>query len=381
MSMTSILRPVVMPPELIGQAAPCDLFNASGVLMLRAGARIGHGRQDPSEPLRFHCPASFAARICHVNPARELSRIALALGDMAERVASGGNVSASELRRLADDLLEVWRLDADACLGAVRLSRFARAGVRHAILVALLALETGAAGGVPIRSLPTLAGAGLSMNLTKLALHDEMFERSAAPDAAQRREIVSHPAEGARLLRRIGQGCEEWIPAVAGHHENIDGSGYPAGLKGASITVTARILRVADTLAARLTGRRARSPVYWNLSRSGDSSLLTRHVFGPDLALLDKSLAGQLMRSLGPFPPGSLVRLSNRELAVVTRRTLGAAAQPRQVFAITDTDGRPLETPTFRRTGLGWLAIRAYAQDEASRHQSHGWSSAWGYDV
>ena len=78
---TSILRPVVMPPELIGHPAPCDLFNASGVLLLRAGALIVHGRRDPSQPLRFLCPAAFAARISHAHPARELTRIAATLAD------------------------------------------------------------------------------------------------------------------------------------------------------------------------------------------------------------------------------------------------------------------------------------------------------------
>lgn len=377
---TSILRPVVIPPELIGQPAPCDLFNANGVLLLRAGALIAHGRQDPSQPLRFHCPVAFAARISHANPTRELSRIAGVLADISERVAGGAHVSASELRGLARALLEAWLVDADACLGFARLNRFARASVRHAIHVALLALESGRASGVPSNTLVILAGAALSMNLTKFALHDEMSDLSGAPDEAQRRAIGEHPREGALLLHRIGKGCESWIPAVIGHHENIDGSGYPGGLKGASIPVAARILRVADTLAARLSGRKARPPVYWNLTHSGDLSLLARHVFGADLALLDKTLVTQLMRVLGPFPPGSLVRLSNRELAVVTRRHFGSASQPRHVFAIADTSGRPLEAPAVRRTGSGLLAIRAYAQDESSRHQGQVLSQAWGYD-
>lgn len=378
---TSILRPVVMPPELIGHPAPCDLFNASGVLLLRAGALIVHGRRDPSQPLRFLCPAAFAARISHAHPARELSRIAATLADISERIARNAHVSASELRELARDLLEVWLLDADACLGFARLGRFARSSVRHAIHVALLALESGSASGLPSQNLTTLAGAALSMNLTRFALHDEMFDLSGAPDDAQRRGIGEHPIESARLLRRLGKDYEDWVPAVICHHENVDGSGYPGRLRGASIPLTARILRVADTLAARLSGRKARAPVYWNLNHAGDASLLTRHVFGADLARLDKSLVNQLMRALGPFPPGSLVRLSNRELAVVTRRRFGSASQPRQVVAIADTFGRPLDAPMFRATGPGLLTIRAYAQDESGRHHAHNWGRAWGYEL
>ena len=378
---TAILRPVLMPSELIGQPAPCDLFSAGGVLLLRAGALIAPGRHDPTQPLRFHCPAAFAASLSHADPGRELSRIATGLGEIAERVEDGSPLPGSALQGLARDLLEIWRFDPDACLGFARLGRFTRASVRHAIHVALLALESATASGVRSEYLTTLAGAALSMNLARLVLHDEMFTLGGAPDASQRREIAAHPTESARLLRRLGAGCEDWIPAVIGHHENIDGSGYPAGLKGTSIPLTARILRVADTLAARLTGRKTRAPLYWNLNHAGDASLLTRHVFGADLALMDKSLVNQLMRALGPFPPGSLVRLSNRELAIVTRRHSGRAYLPRQAFAIADAFGRVLDAPVLRRTGIGFLAIRAYAQDESSGEHAHGWQRAWGYEI
>jgi len=378
---TSILRPVVMPAELVGQPAPCDLYNANGVLLLRAGALISRSRRDPSQPLRFHCPAPFAARLSHAQPSRELAGIAAGLTGISERLTRGASVAAADLRRLAADLLAVWLVDPDACLGLARLQRYPRASVRHSIHSGLLALEAGSASGVPNSGLTTLAGAALSMNLARLALHDEMAEHNGTPDAAQRRALDSHPVDSARLLRCIGGGCEDWLPTVLCHHENVDGSGYPSGLRGASIPLTARILRIADSLAARLSGRKGRGPVYWNLNHAGDLALLSRHVFAGDLARLDKALVHQLMRALGPFPPGSLVRLSNRELAVVTRRPLGSVTHPRHVLAIADAHGRPIEAPELRRTGPGLLSIRAYAHDEPNIHHSYAWDRAWGYEL
>lgn len=380
MGPNSILRPVLLPTDLVGRPAPCDLFSAGGLLLLRAGSPIIDGREDPSQPLRFHCPAPFAARICHANPTRDLVHIAHGLEALAQRLAVGSRVSANELQEPARKLVEVWRFDPDACLGFARLSRHSRASVRHVVHVGLLALEVGTATGIGHDGLTALAGAALSMNLTRLALHDEMFNVRGFPDSVQRQAIHDHPIESVALLHRLGHGCEEWIPAVVGHHENIDGSGYPLRLRGAAISLPARILRVADTLAARITGRKTRAPLYWNLSHANAPALLARHVFGDDLALLDKSLINQLMRVLGPFPPGCLVRLSNRELAVVTRRGLGGPAKPRQVLAVADPAGRLLEMPILRKLGNGLLAIRAYAQDESSRLEAHAWHEMWGYD-
>lgn len=377
---TLILRPVVMPAELIGQPAPCDLYNANGVLLLRAGALISRGRRDPAQPLRFHCPAPYAARLSHAQPSVELAAIATQLSAIAERFQRGAHVSVGELRRLASDLLAAWLADPDACLGLARLPAPGRRSVRHSIHAGLLALEAGTAAGVASSGLLTMAGAALTMNLARLALHDEMAEHNGAPDAAQRRALETHPVDGARLLRRLGQGCDEWIPAVLCHHENVDGSGYPNRLRAASIPLPARILRIADSLAARLSPRKGRSPVYWNLNYANDVGLLCRHVFAGDLARLDRALVHQLMRALGPFPPGSLVRLSNRELAVVTRRPFANSARQRHVFAIADAYGRLLNVPEPRQTGPGLLAIRAYAHDESSVDPAYAWQRAWGYE-
>jgi HD-GYP domain-containing protein (c-di-GMP phosphodiesterase class II) len=66
--------------------------------------------------------------------------------------------------------------------------------------------------------------------------------------------IKRHPSDGAALLGHIG-GFGEEVPLVRGHHERLDGSGYPDGLRGDELSLEVRILGVCDVYDA-LTSER-----------------------------------------------------------------------------------------------------------------------------
>ncbi|MFZ6017948.1 MAG: HD-GYP domain-containing protein [Nitrospirota bacterium] len=63
-----------------------------------------------------------------------------------------------------------------------------------------------------------------------------------------------HPKYGAEILSHVKQ-LRDIIPGVRGHHERLDGKGYPDNLKGGDVPTIARIIAVADTLDAMTTDR------------------------------------------------------------------------------------------------------------------------------
>lgn len=378
---SSILRPIVMPHTWADQPAPCDLFNAGHRLLVKAGNPVPLRLCDTAHPIRVMCAARDAARLSPDDPIKELRDAARSLTLIGQRIAQGQHVSQAEVTRLNNTLLHAWSLDADACLGYTRLTALGGPSVHHALHTALIAAEIGQASGLPRERLDALVGGALTMNLATHALHDTMFAQGRAPDADTRAAIDQHPAASVSLLDHIGHFDAPWLQAVDQHHENIDGSGYPHGLTRTDIALPARCVRVADTFAARLTGRKSRPPLYWNLQQARDLPQLARHIFGHDIDRLDPTLIGQLIRNLGRFPPGGMVRLSNNELAVVTRRTVGPSETPTEVLAIADAKGRALPTPRLRTISQGHfeLHIRNYAHDELLRLPLRDWAVLWGY--
>ncbi len=100
-----------------------------------------------------------------------------------------------------------------------------------------------------------IALGGLLHDVGKLALSDRIFSNQKAELSSELIwEVKIHPVLGAAMLKRLD--CPATICDVAlCHHERIDGSGYPFGLKGESIPLSARIVSVADCFDAITTDR------------------------------------------------------------------------------------------------------------------------------
>ncbi|MDR2261692.1 MAG: hypothetical protein LBE06_12340 [Azoarcus sp.] len=378
----TILRPVMLSPARIGESAPCDFFDGNGSLLLRQGVLISESVQEKLSSRRLFCDAGQAGAISSDDPLRALTGVGETLSMLDAIVRAGGKPSAGICMELAGSLFESWRFDPDACIGFARVGNLGSPSVCQTILAALFAAELGNAHAFTRYELIELIGAALTMNLGSMELHDEMAALSGPLPGKLRSALTEHPRCAAGILHGIGiQGA--WSQAVLQHHENINGSGYPGGLARSGICLEARMLRLVDIFAARLRVRRGRGPQYWSLSRARGLSELTAHIFGADLDSLDLSLARLLMRRLGAFSPGSVVRLSNNEMAIVSRRAYGLVRDtnlsPRAVLSFLDAGGRPLEMPRVRRIGPHDYRILSYAHDDLPRLPVYDWPLIWGY--
>ncbi|SPF35453.1 Response regulator receiver modulated metal dependent phosphohydrolase [Syntrophobacter sp. SbD1] len=96
--------------------------------------------------------------------------------------------------------------------------------------------------------------AGKLHDLGKIGIRDDILLKPSAPNKEEWEILKLHPSIGAEILSPIPS-LAYIIPAIAGHHERIDGNGYPAGLKGDRIHLMARMIAVADTYDALTSDR------------------------------------------------------------------------------------------------------------------------------
>ncbi|HET9781087.1 MAG TPA: HD-GYP domain-containing protein [Candidatus Dormibacteraeota bacterium] len=141
--------------------------------------------------------------------------------------------------------------DAVVALGLKVKHREARA---HNLRVARLCVHIGRQMSMSASELRVLARAGLMHDIGKLGIPSELLEKHSPLDESEWHLMRMHPEMGLTLLDRAGQSSREML-AVLYHHERLDGSGYPYGLKAESIPIEARIVAVADTYDALTSDR------------------------------------------------------------------------------------------------------------------------------
>ena len=109
--------------------------------------------------------------------------------------------------------------------------------------------------GLPDRITKRIEIAAMLHDIGMLAMPDAILLCPHELDQHKTELMQKHTLYGVRIMEGM-EFLEQEIPAVRYHHEHMDGSGYPEGLAGSAIPLTARILAIADVFDA-LTSRRA----------------------------------------------------------------------------------------------------------------------------
>lgn len=126
--------------------------------------------------------------------------------------------------------------------------------VQHMHRVSALALNLALALGVDNNEAHLVSVGGLLHDIGKLAIPDAILGKPGKLEEHERTSILQHPAIGATILQSI-HSLQAAAPIVRAHHEQINGLGYPDGLRGDEIPLAARIVAVADVYDAMTSAR------------------------------------------------------------------------------------------------------------------------------
>ncbi len=152
---------------------------------------------------------------------------------------------------------------------------------QHCLLVTGLAVAFGQKIGVSRADRQRLSFAGMLHDIGKARIPVAILEKPGPLDQDERNVMKAHPELGLDALSGVPGLPAEMLDMVVHHHEYLDGSGYPHGLKAQEISDLVRIITIADVFGALIERRSYKAPL------SGPSAYQVLLDMGPKL---DKDL-------------------------------------------------------------------------------------------
>ena len=249
--------------------------------------------------------------------------------------AVGRELDGNRLVRPLKQALALLQQDEALLTETVRHRNSERTFPQRAANTALLSMRMGLEIEYEERRILSLGLCALMHDLGMASLPADLLEAQRfTPE--QRTQLHQHPLESQRLVDGFGKNFA-WIgKIIAQAHERVDGSGYPAGLKGEEIHEFARIIGLADTYEAMVHPRpdRETRAVYH----------VVKEIIDLRNTLFDRQLVKALIHIVSIFPLGSLVKLNNEEIGRVVGTSRLHPTRP-TVEILLDGRGRRLSTP------------------------------------
>ncbi|MDK2944127.1 MAG: hypothetical protein PWQ24_842 [Mesotoga sp.] len=116
--------------------------------------------------------------------------------------------------------------------------------------------------GVPSEKQEVIAMGALFHDIGKIEIDDSILKKPSRLSKEEFEIIKLHPVTGCEMVK--GNFLEETQDIIRHHHERLDGSGYPDGLKGSELSLEARIVAVADSFDAMTSKRPYREAMSCN---------------------------------------------------------------------------------------------------------------------
>jgi putative two-component system response regulator len=128
----------------------------------------------------------------------------------------------------------------------------------HCARLSKYSVDLATALGLPEEERSALRKAAVVHDIGKVAVPELILLKPGGLTDEELRVMAQHPIVGERICRPL-RSFSSVLPIIRHHHEKMDGSGYPDGLKGEAIPITARIMATVDIYDALTTDRPFRS--------------------------------------------------------------------------------------------------------------------------
>lgn len=305
----------------IGRPLPWTVYDADGNVLLRQGYVIQNDNQLEQlfergrfRPRKIERPPEEEAEDIRVrNPFSEYPVLLQTLETTLKAVTDRDPSAQKRLLGLGRMIDQMCEASPEASLALIHLYSIEPTIHEQILFYAILCQFTARQFGLDNKRTVLLVGAALTANLALVPVADKLNASNKVLTDDQRAVIRKHPMRSIQALKEAGINNPLLMKIIEQHHEQANGNGYPHGLSGTDILGEAEILALAERYVATITRRAYRQRMKVTQARKLIASLGDGGVFRP-------AIPKALLKVLSEYPPGTLVRLQNDEIAVIVAR-------------------------------------------------------------
>lgn len=215
-----------------------------------------------------------------------------------------------EASALVDEMVQVFLAEKEVVVHLMNAEEGTEDVFYHSLNTAVLGLIVGREYGLEADALRKLGLGLLFHDIGKQRIPKKVLIKKPPLTPSELKLVQLHAKYGLDMISgQVPDFPEESLDIIGKHHETVDGKGYPAGLTGDQMPLLVKLAAVVNTYdnhCNKLDPRMSMTP-YQALS----------YMFGKQNKQFPKELVALLVRSVGVYPPGTLVQLSNGGVGLV----------------------------------------------------------------
>ncbi|MCQ8106157.1 HD-GYP domain-containing protein [Methylomonas sp. SURF-2] len=261
---------------------------------------------------------------------RQMSRY---VAGTMQQVSHGKAIDTKQAKEAVAECVNSILQSPDAFLWLIQLKNRDEYTAQHSLNVCVLSIVLGRHINLSDTNLQNVGLCGLMHDMGKMLVPDTILNKPGRLEPDEMEIMRGHTTKGYELLQSSDNMYPGAIKTALMHHEMLNGQGYPNRLNQRDIPLFTRMVTIADIYDAMTSDR-----VYQKGRTHLEATGIMADMSGVNL---EERLVTKFIESLGVYPPGCVVKLTNGAIAIVVEINELARLRPK-IIVLLDADRQPL---------------------------------------